>query len=144
MSNERTYWGILCRSCAEPVAFGIRPYYASGQGIAHLRSGAICCAHGHNHIYFLRDFRFVSSAAAITEATMQVNREAYQAINPTSEGSFEGPGPSIANEKAFDVAKAMAKGRTAQPSSVSPDPRREAARIAANSRWADWAMKKAL
>jgi hypothetical protein len=84
MNNEITYWGILCRFCSEPVAFDIRPYRTFERGTAPLRPGAIRCAHGHNYIYFPRDFSFLTSAIPITAATMQENREAYRAINPPS------------------------------------------------------------
>jgi hypothetical protein len=153
MSNETTYWGILCRTCSEPVAFDIRPYHSSGLGIANLRPGAIQCAHSHNHIYFPRDFRFLSSAVAISDATMLGNREAYQSINPIHEQSYEAPGPSIANAVVNAVvsglAAEVARERPARPSSLVPDPRlpdprRETARMAAKSRWANWALKKML
>ena len=49
---EKTYWGILCRACSEPVAFNTRPYHEFGLGSASVRPGAIRCSHGHNHIYF--------------------------------------------------------------------------------------------
>jgi hypothetical protein len=81
MGNETTYWGILCRTCLGPVAFDIRPNDRFGLGSASLRPGTIRCAHGHNHIYFPRDFRFIPSAVPITDATMQENRAAYLAIN---------------------------------------------------------------
>jgi hypothetical protein len=83
MSNEAKYWGILCRSCSEPVAFDIQPGRTFELGTAKLRPGAIRCAHGHNYIYFPSDFRFFTSSAPIAEATMQENREAYSAINPS-------------------------------------------------------------
>jgi hypothetical protein len=91
MSEETTYWGILCRTCSEPVAFDIRPY-KFGLGSASVRPGAICCVHGHNHIYFPRDFGFFLSAIPIADATMQENRAAYRAINPSPETSSD---PSV-------------------------------------------------
>ena len=88
MSEQRTYWGILCRTCREPVAFDAPPYNKSGLGKAHVRPGAIRCGHGHNHIYFPRDFRFFSSAAPIAEETMRENRSAYVAINSSPQFSY--------------------------------------------------------
>jgi hypothetical protein len=88
MSNEKTYWGILCRACSEPVAFDIQVCQMFGPGAAD-RPGAIRCAHGHNHIYFPRNFQFFSSAVAITDAVMQENHGAYQAINPARELTSE-------------------------------------------------------
>jgi hypothetical protein len=92
MSEETTYWGILCRTCSEPVAFDIRPCQMCGPGAANVRPGAIRCVHGHNHIYFPRDFRLFPSAVPITDATMQENRAAYRAMNPSPESSSD---PSV-------------------------------------------------
>jgi hypothetical protein len=49
-----------------------------------MRPGAIRCTQGHNHIYFPRDFRFLSSAVCIPDADMQQNRDTYKAVNPVS------------------------------------------------------------
>jgi len=43
MSDETTYWGILCRACSEPVAFDICPCHLRGPGAANVRPGAIRC-----------------------------------------------------------------------------------------------------
>jgi hypothetical protein len=81
--SETIYWGILCRTCRDVVAFDICPYVSFGPGAASMKPDAIRCGHGHNHIYFPRDFQFVPSAVPIPDATMQENREAYRAINPS-------------------------------------------------------------
>jgi hypothetical protein len=92
MNNETTYWGILCRSCSEPVAFDIQPFRTFGLERGNVKPGAIRCVHGHNYIYFPRDFSFFSSAVAISDETMQANRAAYRAINPPHGTS---PDPSV-------------------------------------------------
>jgi hypothetical protein len=79
--NETTYWGILCRTCREPVAFDVCPYPSFGPGAANVKPSAIRCGQGHNHIYFPRDFRFFPSAVPIAHSVMQENRDAYRAIN---------------------------------------------------------------
>jgi hypothetical protein len=140
MSNVTTYWGVLCRTCAEPIAFDARPYNESGLGSANIKPGAIRCFLGHHHIYFPRDFQFFTSAALITVATMQDNRAAYQAANPPS---------SPPSRTTSDLDPALWSGvRSVQEESRSkrlgPDPRREAAQMAAKARWADWARKKVL
>jgi hypothetical protein len=87
--NETTYWGVLCRTCSEPVAFDSCPYPSSfGPGAQNVKPGAVRCRHGHNHVYFPRDFRFFSSAVPISDAVVQENRDAYRAINPSSQISF--------------------------------------------------------
>jgi hypothetical protein len=85
--TELIYWGILCRTCQELVAFDIRPYVSFGAGAAGMKPGAIRCGHDHNHIYFPRDFHFCASAVVIANTVMQDNRDAYGAINPSSPGS---------------------------------------------------------
>jgi len=82
--NETTYWGICCRTCATLVAFDVCPYVSFGPASASMRPGAIRCTQGHNHIYFPRDFRFLSSAVCIPDADMQQNRDTYKAVNPVS------------------------------------------------------------
>jgi hypothetical protein len=89
ISNERTYWGVSCRTCGDLVAFDIGPCPAFGLGSRILKPGAIRCVQGHNHIYFPRDFRFFPSEIAIAEVTMQANRTAYIAINPPLEPSSD-------------------------------------------------------
>jgi hypothetical protein len=80
--KQTTYWGVLCRTCRELVAFDSCPYLSFGPGAAGMKPGAIRCGGGHNHIYFPRDFGFVDVAVAVSHAIMQENREAYRAINP--------------------------------------------------------------
>ena len=84
MSHERTYWGVTCRSCKQPVAFDIAPYHQAGLGILNLRPGTINCASGHLHIYFPHDYHFFQSASLITESDMQANRDAYWHRNPSN------------------------------------------------------------
>ena len=84
MSSETTYWGVLCRTCARPIAFDTRPFHQSGLGAANTKPGAIRCFLGHNHIYFPRDFHFFPSTAVITDVTMQENRAVYGAINSSA------------------------------------------------------------
>jgi hypothetical protein len=79
--NETTYWGTLCRTCASLVAFDICPYISFGPGAASMTPGSIRCGHGHNHIYYPRDFRFFFSDAPISDAEMQENREIYRTLN---------------------------------------------------------------
>ena len=83
MTDGATYWGVLCRSWAGPIAFDARPCNESRLWSANTKPGAIRCFLGHNHIYFPRDFRFFPSTTLITDATMQDNRAAYEAINPS-------------------------------------------------------------
>jgi hypothetical protein len=88
MSEQGTYWGILCRTCRGLVAFDTRPYHEFGLGRANARPGAILCDQGHNHIYFPRDFHFFASAVPITEEMMQQNRATYAATNTSPQFSF--------------------------------------------------------
>jgi hypothetical protein len=80
--DKTTYWGVLCRSCIELIAFDLSPYHSFGPGAASMNPGAIRCAHGHVHIYFPRDFQFFFSDLPLTDAVIQGNREAYRATNP--------------------------------------------------------------
>src|SRR5580704_230352 len=74
------YWGILCRTCRDLVAFDASPYASFGSEAASMHPGAIRCSHGHSHIYFPRDFAFYPSAVVIAEAAMQLNRETFRAV----------------------------------------------------------------
>src|SRR5665213_3005737 len=89
--SETIYWGILCRTCRDVVAFDICPYVSFGPGAASMRPGAVRCGHGHNHIYFPRDFQFFASESPIEEAVMLENREAYNATNPASQDACNRP-----------------------------------------------------
>ena len=82
MSEQRMYWGILCRTCRELVAFDTCPYVSFGPGAAGIKPGAIRCNQGHNHIYFPGDFCLFPSATLITETIMKANRVIYGEINP--------------------------------------------------------------
>jgi hypothetical protein len=91
-----TYWGILCRTCRDLVAFDISPYVSFGPDAASMNPGAIRCDRGHNHIYFPRDFGFVSVAVPISDAVMLENREAYRAVNPPALTSYNRPVVTVA------------------------------------------------
>jgi hypothetical protein len=133
MSKETTYWGILCRTCSEPVAFDAQPFHEFGLGSANIKPGAIRCERGHNHIYFPRDFRFFPSLLPITEESMQKNRAAYLAINGSSETAL---GTALGNSpRDRPVPQAVRR------EGFTPDARREATE-AAKIRWAHWASKK--
>jgi hypothetical protein len=135
MSKETTYWGILCRTCSEPVAFDVRPYHEFGLGSANIRPGAIRCARGHNHIYFPRDFHFFPSSVPITEESMQKNRAIYLAINRSSEPALDAaPANSPRDQSVPQVVR---------PAGFAPDARREATETA-KIRWAHWASKKVI
>jgi len=137
--NNPTYWGIRCKTCLKLVAFDAAPYPSFGPRASNLKPGAICCANGHNHIYFPRDFQFIASEASIPDAVMEQNRVAYAAINPYSPlGTGRTPPPET---KPTDVLPARQRGSRERS---APDPRRQAAQIAAKSRWAEWALKKVL
>ena len=89
MSMATTYLGVLCRTCAEPIAFDACPFSKSGLGSANKRPGAIRCSLGHNHIYFPRDYQFFASVALITDATVRDNQAAYEATNPSSKLTYD-------------------------------------------------------
>jgi hypothetical protein len=95
-TSGNTYWGVFCRGCSGAIAFDRAPYHASGLGSAGMKPGAIRCAHGHLYIYFPRDFRFFDSPSAIAEETMEQNRGAYAARNP----SYMTAAASVASEVA--------------------------------------------
>jgi hypothetical protein len=81
MSEQRTYWGILCRTCGDLVAFDTGPFVSFVCGTASRKPGAIRCDQGHTHIYFPGDFRYYPSVAPIADKTMEENRAVYRAIN---------------------------------------------------------------
>ncbi len=154
MSNEKSYWGILCRACSEPVAFNNSPYHEFGLGSADVRPGAIRCGHGHNHIYFPRDFHFFATSVPIAEETMQENRAVYIAINPSPQSSSAAPrallagGPVALKEKI--EAAVLPSGltdpeedKTGSKTNASNAPR-EIASQAAKIRWASWAHHKVM
>jgi hypothetical protein len=82
MTEQKPYWGILCRTCRQLVAFDTSPYVSFGAGAASMKPGAISCRQGHMHIYFPRDFCFRPSPTSIPDAALEENRAAYRAINP--------------------------------------------------------------
>jgi hypothetical protein len=81
--SQMIYWGVLCRTCHELVAFDVCPYISFGSGAASMKPGTIRCSQDHTHIYFPRDFGFIPSATRIDDETMRENRVAYAAINLT-------------------------------------------------------------
>ena len=89
MNKETIYWGVLCRECAEPVAFDSPSHQQFELGSAYARPGTIRCANGHISTYFPRDFKFFASAEAISEAVMRGNREAHKQNNPIVEAPSE-------------------------------------------------------
>ena len=143
--GETTYWGVLCRTCQGLVAFDVAPYVTFGPKELSLRPGAIRCGLGHNHIYFPRDFQFVSSALSIGEAAMRENRILYRAINssgqPSSHDYVPEAVPPVANAASGAPAHGLEIVKT-QPVSLTADPRREAAQAAAKKRWTNWAEVK--
>ena len=142
--NEMTYWGILCRTCRGPVAFDVCPHRSFGPGAANMTPSAIRCGQSHNHIYFARDFRFFPSAVPIAHSVMQENRDAYRAINPAPALSSHADG-WLSNAKpnhSSDVPPDEPHSADARHVKPAPDPRREAAQMAAKQFWANWALKK--
>ena len=110
--DEKAYWGILCRTCQELVAFDICPYVSFGPGAASMRPGAIRCGHDHIHIYFPRDFQFCASELPIEAAVMQNNRDAYKAINPASPDLCNRPSAAVSETEVASGGEAVA-GRVA-------------------------------
>ena len=108
-SSGETYWGVFCRGCSGEIAFDRAPYHADGLGSAGMKPGAIRCAAGHLYIYFPRDFRFFDSLSTIAEETMEQNRTAYAARNP----SFRRTAASVASEEPFKLRSDSAPKRVA-------------------------------
>jgi hypothetical protein len=145
MIRETIYWGVLCRICAEPIAFGAPCHHQFELESAYAKPGALSCANGHSHIYFPRDFQFFASAATIPEAVMQANREAHPAMKPAT----------VERPKHFFVKRWSPEGDQAagelqdvgnragvQAASADPVPRRDVPQIAARDWWMNWALKK--
>jgi len=138
-SGETTYWGILCRTCWKLVAFDHCPYVSFGPGAASMTPGAVRCGEGHNHIYFPRDFKFISSAVPVSDATMRENREVYRAINSRSQpprDSSHGERLNPRTEGVFEVPSEVDRPRLLSDARKEPQ-------SAAKERWADWAVKRA-
>ena len=140
--QEITYWGILCRTCREMVAFDAAPFVSFGPDAASMKPGAIRCAHGHNHIYFPRDFQFLTSPAPIPDAVMRENRDAFRAINSSGPSHAEQSIPPQPEEVA--APPAALHNEKVRPTSSAADPRRKTAQAIAKERWAKWAIKKAM
>jgi hypothetical protein len=151
MSNETTYWGILCRSCSEPVAFDICRDESFALASANARPGTIRCIHDHTHIYFPRDLRFFPCSAPISAILMEKNREAYLAVNPSDIpvpdelfGTSYVATLAKKNETIFSPNVPFTEPVTkTQPARLGADPRRKIAQEAASIRWANWASSKA-
>jgi hypothetical protein len=144
MKKQTIYWGVVCRKCSSPVAFGCPSHHQFELGTAYDRPGAIQCANGHNAIYFPRDFKFFSSDEEISDDTMRRNREAHRATNPVAVSpSDEQIGtrwaPPIEPPPAIREVPKVANLSLA---SDGPDPRREAAQTESKDWWARWAAKK--
>jgi hypothetical protein len=137
---DPTYWGVLCRTCAELVAFGASPVEEDDIGAEGSKPGTIRCPKGHTHIYFPRDFRLFPSAAAIEDTTMRANLKVYKTINPYWKDSCD----TSPLEQAIQCSNVRSFDCIQKPSaSLGPDPRRQNAKKAAGERWANWARKKA-
>lgn len=144
--GKAVYWGVLCRTCRELVAFDIPPYASFGPEAASMKPGAIRCARGHNHIYFPRDFQFIPSAVSISDAVMLENRDAYSAINRVSPAlsghlTWTDTEPEAIHEVPAPPSSPISPR---PPISLASDPRRETAEAAAKQRWTIWAGKKAM
>lgn len=141
--KQTIYWGVLCRACSEPVAFGSPSHQQFELETEYGRPGSICCEQGHNFFYFPRDFKFFSSAEVISDAVMQRNRDAHWAINPPAAA----PTNYLSGKRwTPDKRQEAGAGDVAKPAKTAiarPDPRREAAQAAARERWTNWAIKKA-
>lgn len=150
MSNDKgngtEYWGILCRTCSQPIAFGTGADREAGVESSNVRPGAIRCASGHNHIYFPRDFQIFKSSVAIPDALIKQTRAAYQAINPMPAELPTAEDGGVVSEEDGGSAARLDKPVEGGPSrsDSGTDLRRERAQTAAKSRWARWAIKKAM
>jgi len=129
---EPTYWGVLCRSCIELVAFDTNAYPSFESGSASMNPGSIRCAHGHVHIYFPRDFQFFFSDVSISDVAMHGNREAYRASSPSLQaspnkldGSEEFDGPYAPTDSLHGMKACL--------ESLVPDAVRQGTRAAVNS-----------
>ena len=144
--SETTYWGVLCRTCQELVAFDRSPFPSFGPRAASLTPGAIRCSQGHNHIYFPHDFQFHQWHLRVGDAVMEQNRAAYAAINPS--GSIT-PSSTLGIKQTIPPKTepaAVPPPKTGENielhPNLPPDLRREDAQMAARHRWAEWASKK--
>jgi hypothetical protein len=148
MCKEIIHWGVACRKCSEPIAFGAPSHQQFQLESTFARPGAIRCANGHTHIYFPRDFKFFASSEAIPEAVMHANREAHRAINPPpatqSDQMYGTRWVPVEEPQAASLAGLVGvslEGK-ASSSAYGLDPRREKAQAAARERWTSWAIKK--
>lgn len=141
-NQDGPYWGVLCRTCREVVAFDSSPYLSFGPEAASMKPGAIRCGRDHNHIYFPRDFQFCASAVPIPDAVMRENRELFRAINSTGvRTSHDVVQDADELEAVAAVSESGREIRKTRPVLAS-DPRREAAQLAAKARWTNWAGLK--
>ena len=143
--KETLYWGVLCRTCQGLIAFDVAPYVSFGPNASSMKPGAICCGYGHIHTYFPHDFRFSGSRVSISEVVMRDHRDTYRAVASSGQRS-SGDSVQEALEQpanpASDVSVLVPAGEKVRPARLGPDPRREAAKMAANKRWANWAGLK--
>jgi hypothetical protein len=130
MSREITYWGISCRACNEAIAFDRGPYNKSGLGVKNAKPGAFRCIHGHNHIYYRRDFRFFSSDTQISDAIRRDNCRLYWAVNPSPQSY-----PEV--EQVGSSSLQLVLDETG-PQSLGSDAPREKAQEAATAVWSEW------
>lgn len=136
--SETIYWGVVCKTCKQIVAFDVAPYASFGPEAASTKPGAIRCAQGHNHIYFPRDFQFIPSTDVVSAEVMQQTRTTYRAVNPeTFIHSNERAQPATPT-----TASVQPKVKKTNPAQPSADPRRKTAQTAAKSRWSEWARRK--
>jgi CheY-like chemotaxis protein len=137
-SAETTYWGVLCRTCHDLIAFDACPYLSFGPAAAGTRPGAISCGQGHNHIYFPRDFQFILSHDVIGDAAMEQNRETYRLINPSGVPHLDRSTPKQ------HVRPDPPNHTPGRPALLAADPRRRTAQAAVKEIWSNWAIKKAM
>jgi hypothetical protein len=137
-----TYWGILCRTCADLVAFGTIPGQNSDPGTEDSGPGTIRCTKGHTHIYYPRDFGLFPAVTIIVDTVIRENVRVYKVINP----SWADPLPqesSNRNRKNESGSPAEELDRnimlSARRASEAPG---KIARKAAKDRWTAWALNK--
>jgi hypothetical protein len=151
MGSETIYWGVLCRACSEPIAFGAPSHRQFELESVYARPGSISCGQGHSFYYFPRDFKFFESAKAITEAVMRLHRETHVAINPiaavpiTAAAAVFLSGTRWVPDKELEARSQQApQGAKAQTVSAGPDLLSAKAQTVARERWAARSIKKAM
>ena len=145
--SDPAYWGVLCRTCAELVAFGTIPAQNSGPGADGSNPGTIRCNQGHTHIYFPRDFRLYPSAVTIADVTMQESVRVYRAVNPSwrsTSHALHGEPDTPAKEEEFSIDGEVLDRTGIHDARPLPDSPRELAKKVAKERWVAWALKKTI